>query len=159
MQLRLAKKSEFNEINFLYKNALKEEYCVWSESYPSYQDIENDFKTNNLFVMEYSGLIIGAVSILSKNELNLFNNWECNNNIVEIARVVVHNEFHGKGIAKEMVSQLFTICQERGYQAMHLACQCNNLPAIRTYQKLNFKFLGELFIFENNYFMCEYIFK
>lgn len=158
MQLRLAKESDFNEIYLLYKNALKEKYCVWSESYPSFLDIETDFKFNNLFVYEIDNKIIGAVSILYENELNEFCHWEYTNNIVEIARVVVHHEYHGKGIAKEMILQLFKICQERGYQAMHLACQCDNLPAIRTYQKLNFKFLGELFIFENNYFMCEYIF-
>ena len=157
MQLRHVKKEELSIVNSLYENAKLEQFCVWSDEYPTYLDIEEDFKLHNLFVMEFNNKIVGAISIISKNELDEFTEWQCKENTIEIARVVVHHDYHGMGIAKNMVLQLIDICKINNCKAIHLACQCDNLPAVKTYQKINFNFLGKKFIFGHNYYICEYI--
>ncbi len=155
MKLRLAKENELLLILNLYKEARKEPFCVWDDEYPTIIDIKEDYKTNNLFVYVNGNEIIGAISIVPINEMDDCSEWKITNKVCEIARIVIDNKHHGKGLARKMIESIFDLCKNRDFNAIHLSCQKDNLPAIKTYQKLGFSFVGEKFMYNNHYYLCE----
>ena len=48
-------------------------------------------------------------------------------------------------------------CRNDKISAIHLSCQVDNIPAIKTYQKAGFKFLTIKQMYQNMYYLCEYI--
>lgn len=155
MNLRLLKENEKNIVLDLYNEAKKEKFCVWDEKYPTIYEIDEDFKTNNLFVLVNEKEILGAISIVPINEMNEFDEWEFREKVCEIARIVINSKHHGQGLGKLMVESIFPICKNRGFTTIHLSCQCDNIPANITYQKLGFKNVGQKFMYENNYNLLE----
>lgn len=154
---RLAKKEELKDVLLLYKNALEEEFCVWNEEYPSEFEINNDYLNNNLFVLLIDDKVIGALSLVDENELDDYNGWIIKDNYIEMARVVISKFYHGKNLAKLMVECIIKECIKRKYKSIHIACQVDNIPAIKTYQKVGFSFYDKVSLFNNIYYMCEYI--
>ena len=155
MQLRILNFNEKDIVLNLYNEAKKQDFCVWNYEYPTIEEIEDDFNTNNLFVLVDNDEIIGAISIVPINEMDDIKLWEDRDNACEIARIVISKKHQGKGLAKEMVKLIFPICKNRGFSSIHLSCQCDNLPANKTYQKLGFKKVGEKFMYGNNYNLLE----
>ena len=157
MIFRLARIDELNEILNLYIEARQEEYCIWNDQYPSMFEIRNDFETNNLFVMELDNKIVGAISIVPENEMDDFDEWIIKDNVIEVARVVVEKNYHGKSIAFSMMNGIINLCKERKNKVIHLACYVNNPPAINVYKKLNFNFICRKNMYEHEYYLCELI--
>ena len=159
MYFRLVKENELDKVLYLYKEAQREKFCVWDDEYPTMTEILNDFKTNNLYVYLINDIIVGALSVLEESELNKFNEWEQKENIKELARVVVDKNYHGNGIAVKMVANIIEILNNKNVNAVHLACQCDNIPAIKTYEKVGFNFLAKKYVYGHDYFICEYVIK
>ena len=154
---RLVEKDELKDVLSLYKNALEEEFCVWNDEYPSMVEINNDYLNNNLFVLLIDNKIIGAVSLVDENELDDYAGWAIKDNYIEMSRVVISKFYHGKNLAKLMVENIIKECKKRKYKSIHIACQVDNIPAIKTYQKVGFLFYDKVSLFNNIYYMCEYI--
>ena len=155
MFLRLACEKEKKSVLELYNEAKKENFCVWNDEYPTMNEINEDFKTSNLFVYVDNDTIVGAISIVPINEMDDFLEWEIKDNVCEIARIVIKRLYQGQGLAEKMVKEIFKHCSNRGYTAIHLSCQCDNIPANKTYQKLGFKKVGKKFMYDNNYYLLE----
>lgn len=155
MKLRLAKNEDKNIVLKLYNEARKEKFCVWNDEYPSLLEILEDLKTNNLFVYANDNEIIGAISIVPINEMDDFLEWHYREKVCEIARIVIATKHHGKGLASLMIKDIFSICIEKGFSTIHLSCQCDNIPALKTYQKLGFKNVGNKYMYNNNYYLLE----
>jgi RimJ/RimL family protein N-acetyltransferase len=155
MNLRLAEENEKDIILNLYNEAKKEKYCVWNDEYPTIYEIDEDFKTNNLFVYTDNDEIIGAISIVPINEMDEYDEWQYTEKSCEIARIVIRKKHQGKGLALDMVESIFPVCKKKGFNAIHLSCQCDNIPANKTYQKLGFKNVGKAFMYENYYYLLE----
>lgn len=154
---RLAKKNELKDVLLLYKNASEEEFCVWNEEYPSEFEINNDYLNKNLFVLLDDNKVIGALSLVEEKEFDNYNGWIIKENYIEMSRVVVSKYYHGKNLAKFMVENIIEECKIRKYRSIHIACQVDNIPAIKTYQKVGFSFYNKVSLFNNVYYMCEYI--
>lgn len=154
---RLVEKDELKDVLSLYKKALEEEFCVWNDEYPSMVEINNDYLNNNLFVLLIDNKIIGAVSLVDENELDDYAGWAIKDNYIEMSRVVISKFYHGKNLAKLMVENIIKECKKRKYKSIHIACQVDNIPAIKTYQKVGFLFYDKVSLFNNIYYMCEYI--
>lgn len=155
MQLRLVKKCELDIVLKLYKEAQKSPFCVWNDEYPTKREIDVDYETNNLFVYVDNNEIVGALSIVPINEMDDCLEWKIKDNVCEIARIVIDKKYHGKNLASKMVKEIFDICKNRSFKAIHLSCQKDNIPAIKTYQKLGFEFVGEKFMYNYQYYLCE----
>jgi diamine N-acetyltransferase len=63
-------------------------------------------------------------------------------NPIELNRLYVLHEFHGKGIAEIMMNKCFEIATEKGYKTMWLGVWEYNYRAARFYEKLGFKKIG-----------------
>lgn len=155
MQIRLAKKSDFENILFLYKSVIGEKYCVWDDEYPNLENIEEDFNNNNLYILEENNSIIASISIVSENEMDDFEEWEYKKNVSEIARVVVDKKFRGQQLAILLMKEIEKVLLARGIEVIHLAVDIENIPAINNYNKLDFKILGKKDMYESTYYLCE----
>ncbi len=155
MKIRLVNKQDFQNVLSLYKSVLGEKYCVWNEEYPSLDNIEEDFNNNNLFVLEHNYDIIACISIVSENELDDFEEWNYKENIKEIARIVVDKKYRGQQISILLVEEIQKILLSRGIDVIHLAVSIENIPAIKNYEKLEFKVVGIKKMYESTYYLCE----
>ncbi len=156
MTLRNAAPNEASALFSLYESVKGEPFCVWNENYPGLEEINMDLETQNVYVLTENGKIIGAVSVETKNDMDTFECWECNDGTqAEIARVVISKEFRGKGLAKTMTDMISSILKNKGCNSIHLAAAKVNIPAFKTYTKAGFSTVGEAFIYGHDYYLME----
>ena len=142
------------DIARLYQSVLGTPFCTWDESYPSNEQISADMDAGTLYVLRYSGEIIGAISIAPQNELDHLVLWE-NSHAREIARVVISPRCQGKSLALRMVLAAEDILKNNGYQAVHLLAALQNTPACKTYLKAGYSKRGTVFMYGNYYYAME----
>lgn len=137
MIFRNAISDDLPQIASLYRAAMVTPGCTWDESYPGAFELEHDFASGNLYVLSEGETVIGAVSVVSPNELDDAYAWEIQN-AREIARVVIFQDYRGRGLAVQMLSLLFEDLRQKGCTAIHLSAACCNAAAIKIYQRLGF---------------------
>lgn len=154
MIFRNAVSADLLQIASLYRAAIGTPGCTWNESYPGAFELEHDFASGNLYVLSEGEAVIGAVSVVSPNELDNAYTWEVQN-AREIARVVISQNYRGRGLAAQMLSQLFEKLRQEGCAAIHLSAACCNAAAIKTYQHLGFAFLAQAHLYGHQFYLCE----
>jgi len=154
MIFRNAIDSDLPQIASLYRAAIGTPGCTWNESYPGAFELEHDFSSGNLYVLSEGETVIGAVSVVSPNELDDAYAWDAQN-AKEIARVVISQDYRGRGLAVQMLSQLFEKLKQEGCAAIHLSAACCNTAAIKTYQRLDFAFLAQAHLYGHQFYLCE----
>ena len=112
-------------------------------------------KNGCLYVYEHDGKTIGAVSVVPENELDGMECWTQNEAAREFARVTVSKEYSGRGFAGIMVRELLSVLSSQGCKSVHILVAKCNKAALRTYEKLGFEFVGECFMYGNDYYMAE----
>ncbi len=151
-----ANESQSKEILALYDSVRGVGFCVWDESYPTMREIKQDLQTNNLYVLTENGRIAGALSVMPENEMDTLDVWRmCDGTQAEIARIVVGEDFRGRGLAGIMVDSITEILRERGYRAIHISAAVGNLPALATYKKRGFEIMGREHIYGGEFFLLE----
>ncbi len=154
MTFRNAISDDLPQIASLYRAAIGTPGCTWNENYPGAFELEHDFASGNLYVLSEGKTVIGAVSVVSPNELDNTCAWEVQN-AKEIARVVISQDYQGRGLAVQMLSRLFEKLHQEGCSAMHLSAACCNAAAIKTYQRLGFSFLAQADLYGHRFYLCE----
>lgn len=157
MLFRLAEKEETEAVYALYQSVIGQLYCTWNELYPGRNEILRDLETGNLFLLEENGAVIGAASVVPENEMDELPCWTVKENASEIARIVIHPTWQGKGYAEILVSKILAELRCRNCAWVHLSVAALNLPAFKTYQKLGFSTVGEKDMYGNQYYLCEKI--
>lgn len=156
MQLRLAVPGDLDTVESLYHGAVGSPGCTWNEFYPTREDAENDVKQANLYVLEQSGEICGACSVISENELDTAARWRVTDGChCEIARLVIANQRRGQGLAKTLLTQLFSALHSKGFSSVRLLVAICNPAAVQTYRSLGFSFLNECEMYGNRYYAAE----
>lgn len=153
----MAKREDAEEVLALYKSVLKSEGCVWTETYPSEEELEFDLKRDALFVMrDDTNKIIGAISI---DEDPLVQKLECWSKTLEpsgeLARLCVDINLQNRGIARELLKNGMKVLKERGYKGIHFLVCKSNMKAVNSYSRLNFNNVGDCYMFENDYWCYE----
>lgn len=154
MEFRNAAAGELPQVAALYHAAIGTPGCTWNEHYPGAFELEHDFSANNLYVLAEGETVIGAVSVVSPNELDDACAWNVTN-AREIARVVISHKYAGRGLAIQMLSWLFEKLRRDGCDAIHISVACCNTAAINTYKKLGFAFLRQTERYGGHYYLCE----
>ena len=142
-RFRAARNDEADKIFALYSAVRGTPFCTWDDEYPGMTEIQNDLAGGNLFVLETDGGIIGAVSVVSGNELDALDIWHPGGKAGEFARVVIHPALQGRGLAKLLVSNVLAELKKRGCETVHIACAVQNLPAGKTYRHFGFTAAGQ----------------
>ncbi len=158
MYLRKATVSEKDTVWSLYKSVIGENGCAWDESYPGKTELQTDFETENIYVYVLEERIIGAVSVIHKNELDGFDFWQVNDgNQKEFARVVIDKRYQGNGYAAAMVGELISLLKKENCSSLHILVAKCNTAAQKTYQKLGFQIRGECKEYGIFYYACELV--
>ncbi len=160
MELRKAVTADSKTVLQLYRSAVGTEGCVWDENYPVENDISGDLAAGTLYVYTDSENIVGAVSVIPENELDELPEWTvCDGSHCEIARVVISNEYRGRGLGFDMLSRLLDLLREQGIKSVHILVAKANRPALAMYERFGFDILGEHFMFGHDYLSAELLLK
>ena len=141
----------------LYRAVIGTPFCVWDESYPGEEEIQNDLASGTLYVLERDGEVIGAISIVPENETDDLDCWKVKENAREFARVVVRPDCQHQGLSFYLVDGIIQELKKQHAAAIHIAVAKRNIPAQKLYRKMGFDFCGESEIFGSNYYLCEKI--
>lgn len=155
--LQHARCADAAEILALYRAAIGKEFCAWDETYPTEREIAGDLASAGLFIVREEGRIIGAVSVVPENELDGMKEWQVQENVREIARVVVAESARGRGLAAQMVGEILEALKASRVCAVHLSAAVGNVPALKTYERLGFLNRGAAELYGGKYFLMEKI--
>jgi len=153
-QFRKANKKDANKILQMYEDAKKQKFCLWNKMYPTIDDINEDIRNDNLYVLTFDDNIVGSISIVTNNELDELDCWKYKK-ACEIARVVISKEYQGNGYTLILLEEIEKLILSRNINAIHLLVGVNNIPAYKTYLKSNYKVVGDVHMYSNDYYACE----
>ena len=154
---RPATEADLAGVLALYEGAKQEPFSVWNEDYPTAADATHDLETDNLYVLEEDGRVIGTLSVCPENEMDGFAHLFTHNapSVREIARIAVAADRHGRGYAALMVEHICKILAARGVPALRISVAKGNLPARRTYPRVGFSEAGEAWMYGGDYVLME----
>ncbi len=139
----------------LYKSAIGGKFCVWNEEYPTIDDATSDFESGGLWGLFIDGELVGALSEVHERELDNFDFWQIKSRHTELARIVISQSQRGKGYAKVMLEHMIDNLFARGASAIHISVARENIPALKTYEKLGFRIMGEEKLYGGDYYLVE----
>ncbi len=156
IKLEKAILNDVSAVADFYKSIIGREGCTWNENYPTKTDAEYDYSNGNLYVVkDNTGAIIGAVSIVTENELDNIQAWKIKTNHKELARIAISEEYMGKGYAAEMLRQLFDELKNSGCAAVHIIAAVDNSSANHLYDSFGFSYLGKCLKYGHEFYIRE----
>jgi len=99
-------------------------------------EMELQDDTDNFFFFEEDGVVKGYMRINAKHAcpLESFQNRKC----IELVRLYVLNEFHGVGVANELMNFAIDFARNNGFDTMYLSVWEYNFRARGFYEKHGF---------------------
>lgn len=146
---------DLNEIMNIISSSLTREYCPWNEDYPTESDIRLDILNGDGYCLKTNdGKVISYIARDRNPEEGELPFWtaELDPGAV-ISRLVVADNFENCGIAKIMITSMMDKLRRMGFKSCRYLVAENNIPAIRSYQRLDFNKVGETDLF-GNHFLC-----
>lgn len=153
--LKPAQKEDLPQVLKLYRSVIGQKGCTWDVSYPSEENLQEDFHAHCLYVHYKSRKMIGAASIVPTNELDDLDCWQFKENPREIARIVIAPEYQGKGYGKHLVKKMCLKLESMGCQAIHILVAKENHHALNLYRNTGFKNKGECSRYGHEYYAYE----
>ena len=96
-------------------------------------------KNNFYFFAEYEGNPVGYLQFMEDySGFPLMKKWKA----LELKRLYVLKEFHGKGIAQQLMDHILSLAKENGYEVVWLGVWEHNNRARHFYEKYGFVFSG-----------------
>lgn len=91
------------------------------------------------FIAEVEGSMIGYA------KLHEHSTEDCvaDNDPIELGRLYILKDFHGRGIAEKLMNECFEIARRKNYRTMWLGVWEHNFRAQKFYEKLGFARVGE----------------
>ena len=150
-----AKKEHLPEILKLYRSVIGNPGCTWSISYPNEATLHEDFRTGNLFVLCQRGQIVGAGSIVPRNELDDLDCWQQKENAGEIARIVIRPDRQSRGYGKHLVDMLCHRLRKQDRKAVHILVATDNHHALNLYRECRFHNVGSCHRYDLDFYAYE----
>ena len=155
LRIEMASAADRDEVMALYRLQKGREFCPWTEEYPAVENFEDDVAHDALFVLRTpAGQIVGAISIERDPDVDALPCWTpALQPAGEIARLAVHPEYQGRGLARRLVAFIMEELARRGCRSIHLIVNCRNVKALRSYAAFRFDTVGECDMY-NQHFLC-----
>ena len=155
LRIVMASAADRDEVMALYRLQKGREFCPWTEEYPAVENFEDDVAHDALFVLRTpAGRIVGAISIERDPDVDALPCWTpALQPAGEIARLAVHPDFQGRGLARRLVAFIMEELARRGCKSIHLIVNCRNVKALRSYAAFRFDTVGECDMY-NQHFLC-----
>ena len=151
MQIRKGTETDIEEVAALY-DAVNDyleshtNYPGWRRGvYPTREDAAQGIAENNLFVAEAEGQIAGTFILRHRPEeayaLADWGNQLDYSEILVLYTFAVHPQFLHQGIGKKMLEFILSYAAEEKNQEVRLDVYENNMPAIRLYEQMGFRYV------------------
>jgi len=113
--------------------------------YPSEEFLKNAINKQTLYLVHLEGNLAG-VMILNHDGAPEYENvkWQTDvskNEVIVIHALGVSPAFQGRGVAGQMVANVIEMCRKDAVKAIRLDVLPKNLPAIKLYLSMGFKFI------------------
>ena len=153
-----AEKADCDEIYALYHSLTDDPYGTWNDEYPSRECVENDLAENIVYIMhDATGRIVS--SIVDEQDIHEFDNlapWYVDvTRWAQLGRLGVAHDAQGHGIARKMLAHAMEQAKARGCEAVRFLVATCNIPAQRSYAKLNYEVCGECAEWEGHWLCYE----
>ena len=149
-----ATEDDREDIMSLYNMQKGQEFCPWSDDYPSDETIDFDLSRDALFVLKNEGNIEAAISLEEDEAVDALDCWSKDLTPVgELARLAVLPEKQGEGWGRIMLYFGMEELKRRGYRGVHFMVNKYNIKAIRCYETFGFDKVGECFMYDQD-FLC-----
>jgi len=156
---RLALEKDEDIVNDMY-NAVKAKGKIdgtsdWDNDYPNREILKDDLLKRCVYVLERDGTIIAAISIVDEviEELESLDWKEVKSCF--LVRLCVASECQGKGIGEKMMRHVNDHARRSGYGATHHLAAQENKAAIRLYERMGYRNLGEIHVFGKDFVAYE----
>ena len=150
-----AKKEDLPEILKLYRSVIGKPGCTWDISYPNEATLQEDFRTGNLFVLRQRGRIVGAGSIVPRNELDDLDCWQHKEHAGEIARIVIRRDRQSRGYGKYLVDMLCHRLRKQNCKTVHILVAKENHHALNMYRESRFHNVGSCHRYDLDFYAYE----
>lgn len=128
----------------------------WQSGYPTDQDIENDIKQQISYVLMVDGSIAGTAALWPDKDVNYDNiidgSWRGNpdDTYMSIHRIAMSSKFRGQRLSEKMMSGLFTLSIELGYNEIRIDTHLKNKGMQKVITNNGFEYRGIIdFVDEN----------
>lgn len=153
-----AEKADCDEIYTLYHSLIDDPYGTWNDEYPSRECVENDLAENIVYVMrDATGRIVS--SIVDEQDIHEFDDlapWYVDvTRWAQLGRLGVAHDAQGHGIARKMLAHAMEQAKARDCEAVRFLVATCNIPAQRSYAKLNYEVCGECAEWEGHWLCYE----
>lgn len=161
MDIFKAKEDDVNNIMSMISECVKamenQGIFMWNKDYPNSEVIEEDIKNGFGYVIKDNNNCIAYVCINEEQpqEYTQISWSDIVSKALVIRRLSVHPECQGKGIAKKFMDFIEDYAVNNEYSCIRLDAYSENTGALRLYEKIGYKRLGQVFFsFKNLPFYC-----
>ncbi|WP_432749477.1 GNAT family N-acetyltransferase [Pediococcus pentosaceus] len=120
----------------------------WQAGYPTNQDIEKDIEQKISYVLMVDGEIAATASLWPDRDVNyddmLEGSWRGNpeDTYMSIHRIAMSSKFRGQRLSEKMMSGLFTISSELGYNELRIDTHPKNKGMQKVIANNGFEYRG-----------------
>ncbi len=127
----------------------------WDDDYPNREILKDDLLKRCVYVLERSGTITAAISIVDEkiDELESLDWKEVKSCF--LVRLCVGPEYQGQGIGEKMMHHVNDHARRSGYGATHHLAAKENKAAIRLYERMGYRNLGAIHVFGKDFVAYE----
>lgn len=151
------RESERETVLAIYHSMIGTPGCTWTFEYPDHREIASDLARESLYCMRNSeGKILGLISVDEDEAVARLPFWSREaKKPAELARLAVIQEYQNLGLARRLILSTMKILKQQGVDTVRYLVSPGNKRALSSYAKLDFKYRGKTFLYEQEWFLYE----
>ncbi len=127
----------------------------WDDSYPTREILKEDLNQERLYVLWENGELLAAISLMESDDLDEEPlGWTEVKSCVPV-RLCVSPTRQCQGIGGRMMTLLTETVKRKGYAAIRLLAAKENLAANRLYERMGFCRMGEVHLYDTDFYAYE----
>lgn len=150
---------EWETVLAIYRSMIGTPGCTWTFEYPDDREIASDLARESLYCMrDREGKILGLISVDEDESVARLPFWSKEaKKSAELARLAVIQEYQNRGLARRLILSTMEILKQQGVDTVRYLVSPGNKKAISSYAKLDFKYRGKAFLYEQEWLLYEKI--
>ena len=150
MELTKAAPQELEELLSLYRTVADHmeqngsDQWHWGD-YPNEEIIREDVALGRMYVLRSDVRIVAAVALIAKQDPEYETiSWTCGIRPAVFHRLAIHPEYQGLGIGADVLDDVHQLLRRGGFDCVRCDTYIKNTRAIRLYEKMGFRFCGNM---------------
>jgi GNAT superfamily N-acetyltransferase len=120
----------------------------WQDGYPNEKIIELDIKNDVGYVLTDDKNIIGYCAVIYNYEPEyekIIGKWITNNDFFVVHRIAIEEKYLGKSLSQEILKKIEKLAVEKNILSIKVDTNFDNYAMIKIFDKLGFKYCGEVY--------------